>query len=138
MHETNDFDEYDWGETNEAEWLALVRNVEEGFQRRGLLGPSVSLGSERYSPFVVDVSILNTKTVPYDAVMQVAQELRKHLRSIKENWTVEISIIPMGSALPDALWLSIDRYRVAEYLALQKKEVFVAIDDFKDAYWGQT
>jgi hypothetical protein len=124
-----------WGEQNESEWQAIVKFVRSRVESHGLASDIFSLGADRFSPFVVDVGLLRPENLQRITMLRIARSLRRDLRSLTSNWTIEFTLIPMTrNNLQDALWLSIDRYRVVEYLAQVKTELFEDASSFEIAY----
>jgi hypothetical protein len=125
----------DWAD--EAEGLSVVALVRHGL---GHLPPErYDVGSSRFDPFVVDLTLLDTAALGRQAGLALGQDLKQALAGdIPGNWSVRVWVpheMPSGSK-ELLVWLEIDRWRVAEFRGKKTSLAFDFSEDFQQAIWG--
>ena len=125
----------DWGD--EAEWLSVVTLVRHGLDH--LPPESYDVGSSRFDPFVVDLTLLDTVALSRQAGLAFGQDLKSALADdIPGNWSVRVWVPCKSPSGTDELlvWLEIDRCRVAEFRGKRTSLAFESGEEFQRAIWG--
>lgn len=129
----------DWGEENEDRWYQLVKTI-----RAVLADPifsidstMVDLGSSRFDPCVVDMTVLDTRCLSREKGLRLAHQLKASLSAVCLDWSIRVWIVNSSPTSGGELveWLLIDRYRVAEYFGRVSTVRFHMLDEFITNCW---